>query len=131
MNIFILILVGVVGVLIGGWLGRGSVRRKKVFVERTGDELGEMREEAREALSDRTERRKEKILELMRKEVVHQEELGVCELVDRSPGITRLEVEKLLDVSRHTAHKYLNALEKEDKIEQVGCSGKDVYYILK
>jgi len=52
-------------------------------------------------------------------------------VVDRSPGITSDEVEKLLDVSDQTARKYLNELEDENKIEQVGDRGRGVYYILK
>ncbi|MCK5021724.1 MAG: DeoR family transcriptional regulator [Candidatus Pacebacteria bacterium] len=41
------------------------------------------------------------------------------------------DVEKLLDVSGATARKYLNELEDEAKITQIGKSGKDVYYTLK
>jgi|SRR3989344_1641991 len=34
----------------------------------------------------------------------------------------------LLDISRATAFRYLEELEKEDKIEQIGGFGKDVEY---
>ncbi len=45
--------------------------------------------------------------------------------------ITNNEVEKLLGVSDATATRYLDELEKEDKIEQVGKRGGFVYYKLK
>ena len=83
------------------------------------DELDEMREESKEALRERTEERKKRILELMDRETIHEKELGVCSLVDRSPGITCEEVEKLLGVSGGTARKYLNELEDEWKVRPV------------
>lgn len=46
-----------------------------------------------------------------------------------SPQVTNDEVEKLLHVSDATATRYLNALEKEGKIKQVGKTGKGVHYV--
>ena len=43
-------------------------------------------------------------------------------------GITNDEVEKLLHVSDATATRYLQALEKENKIKQTGVTGKAVFY---
>ena len=137
-----LIIGGVIGFLIAKAFQKNIPVNKKVFASKSEDELEEMREESREALSERTEKRKEKILELMRNErgknaeltekIESDEELEVCDaVVDRSPGITSDEVEKLLDVSDQTARKYLNELEDENKIEQVGDRGRGVYYILK
>ncbi|MBT7556596.1 hypothetical protein HN615_06690 [Candidatus Woesearchaeota archaeon] len=63
-------------------------------------------------------------------EAVHQEELKACNVEDIKKGITSENVEKLLDVSNTTAGRYLNALESENKIKQVGKSGKGVYYTL-
>jgi len=137
-----LIIGGVIGFLIAKAFQKNIPVNKKVFGAKSDDELEEMREESREALSERTEKRKEKILELMRNErgknveltekIESDEELEVCDaVVDRSPGITSDEVEKLLDVSGGTARKYLNELEDENKIEQVGDRGRGVYYILK
>ena len=45
-----------------------------------------------------------------------------------SPQVTNDEVEKLLHVSDATATRYLSALEKEGKIQQVGKTGKAVEY---
>ena len=42
--------------------------------------------------------------------------------------ITNNDVEKLLGVSDATATRYLDALEKEGKIRQVGKRGRFVYY---
>ena len=42
--------------------------------------------------------------------------------------ITNDEVEKLLHVSDATATRYLSALEKENKIKQVGKTGHGVVY---
>ncbi len=45
--------------------------------------------------------------------------------------ITNNDIEKLLNVSDATATRYLNELEKENKIEQIGKTGRSVYYQLK
>lgn len=41
------------------------------------------------------------------------------------------EVADLLDISRATAFRYLEELEKEGKIEQIGAFGRNVQYKLK
>ena len=46
-----------------------------------------------------------------------------------SPQVTNDEVEKLIHVSDKTAERYLNILEKENKIKQIGKTGKDVHYV--
>jgi len=51
------------------------------------------------------------------------------ELQDKD-RITNNDVEKLLGVSDATATNYLQELEDENKIEQVGKTGSGVYYIL-
>lgn len=42
--------------------------------------------------------------------------------------LTNADVENLLKVSDATATRYLDELEKEEKIRQVGKTGKHVYY---
>ena len=65
--------------------------------------------------SSKKEERKEKILTLFaEKEKVRNN-----------------DVEKLLKISNATTHRYLDELEKENKIEQVGKTGKHTYYIRK
>jgi Fic family protein len=122
------ILFFIAGIALGFYI---KCKTAKTFTPKQAEEMTEMREEAREALTERTESRKQKILELMKGETIHQEELQRCNIADIKKGITCDNVEKLLDVSDQTASKYLNELEKEQKIEQIGTSGKGVYYILK
>ncbi len=116
MNYILLIIVGLVAFFLGRRLGRRGA---------TPNQLNNIRESAHEALSKRTEDRKEEIL----KELRYRKELDDCKGTEKE-GVTRLEVEKLLDVSNDTALKYLNELEEEEKVLQVGV-GNQIYYILK
>ena len=121
------ILFFIAGIALGFYI---KDKTTKSFTPKQPEEMSEMRAEAHEALTERTESWKEKILNLMDGEAVHQEELKACNVEDIKKGITSENVEKLLDVSNTTAGRYLNALESENKIKQVGKSGKGVYYTL-
>src|SRR3989344_3403690 len=44
--------------------------------------------------------------------------------------ITNNDIEKLLGISDATATRYLNELEKEGRVRQVGETGRAVYYVL-
>lgn len=94
------------------------------------EEMDEMRAEAREALKERTEGRKERILDFMNIDAVHEEELKACNVVDIKEGVTSENVAKLLGVSSKTSRKYLNELESENRIKQHGKTGRNVYYTL-
>ena len=77
---------------------------------------------ARATIQDRKRKKLEKILEAL-------DGKGPTTLKLRRAGIiTNDEVEKLLHVSDATATRYLSALEKEGKIQQVGKTGKAVEY---
>ena len=130
MPYLILIVAVVVSFAIGWKTGKSARSEDGTFTPRQKEELGKMRVEARAALRERTEGRKEKILYLMDNEAVHDEELKACGVVDIKKGITSLNVKRLLDVSGGTARKYLNELEAENKIKQIGRAGRDVYYTL-
>ena len=130
MNYLILIIVAVAGFVIGRKTAKTTRKSNGTFTPKQPEELKEMRAEAREALTERTEKRKEKILNLMDSEAVHDKELQACGVKDIKKGITTENVEKLLDVSGGTARKYLNELESENKIKQNGESGRNVYYTL-
>ncbi len=133
----------IIGGVIGFWLGRRKSSGENFSPMKAGSEkLETMVEKAHEAVEERTEKRKERILELMqnrqeeneelKEKIESSDELKICNtVVDRSPGITCNEVEELLDVSDQTARKYLNELEDENKIIQLGESGRGVTYILK
>ncbi|MEX2515140.1 MAG: hypothetical protein WD335_03355 [Candidatus Paceibacterota bacterium] len=51
--------------------------------------------------------------------------------LDDHDTITNDDVEALLDLSHATATRYLDALEAEDLIEQIGTSGRSVHYEVK
>ena len=127
MNTLTIIIIAIVGIVIGYYL---KSKTTKTFTPKQAEEMSEMRAEAHEALTERTENRKQKILELMKGEAIHQEELKKCNVADIKKGITSENVEKLFDVSNATARKYLNELESENKIKQIGERGRDVYYTL-
>ena len=126
----IFIVVAVVSFAIGRKTGKSTRPGSGVFAPKQKEELKKLRESSRVALTERTEKRKEKILSLMDSEAVHDEELKACGVVDIKMGITSENVKRLLDVSGKTARKYLNELESEDKIKQIGERGRGVYYTL-
>ena len=123
MEIIFIILAGVIGFA----LGRFS---KKSFTPSSPEELEKLRESSRKALDQRTERRKEKIIEMMRDAEKRHEELRACKIETERRGVNRADVEELLGVSEQTALKYLNELEAEGRIAQIGLSGINVYYSL-
>ncbi|MEX0935177.1 MAG: hypothetical protein WDZ70_02540 [Candidatus Paceibacterota bacterium] len=123
MNIVYIIL----SVIVGYYIGR---KTKKTSLPSSPEEISEAQEAAREALSERTEGRKEEIVEMMQNAKERHEALKACGLAEERKGIHREDVERLLGVSAQTALKYLNSLEDDGKIEQIGVSGKDVYYKL-
>jgi len=121
------ILFFIAGISFGIWIKR---KKKISFQEMNPKKLEEVREKSKEALSERTDERKEKILEFMKAQLEHQKELEDCKPGISKQGISRKDIENLLDVSTQTALKYLNLLEEENKIKQIGQSGKDVHYTL-
>ena len=54
----------------------------------------------------------------------------ILALAQKKGRITNDDVEKLLRVSHKTASRYLEILEKENRIRQVGGTGRGVYYQL-
>lgn len=130
MNYIYLIIAGVLGYVFGKKFGKKQTNVHR-FDEFSKSEIQNIQKKAGNALHKRTENRKEKILEMMKNEAEHQKKLEACNL-DRKPAqVTSSDVEKLLDVSNDTARKYLNELESENKIEQVGDRGAGVYYKLR
>ena len=87
MNYIILIIVAIVSFAIGRKTARNARSEGRIFAPRQHKEILEMQEEAREALTERTERRKVKILNLMNGEAVHDEELKACGVEDIKKGI--------------------------------------------
>ena len=54
----------------------------------------------------------------------------ILEFLKSSDKVVNNDVEKLLGVSDATSTRYLNELEKEQKIKQIGTVGHAVYYRL-
>lgn len=52
----------------------------------------------------------------------------IMSLFDTQEQITNKDAQKLLRISRTTAFRYFNILEKQNKIKQVGNTGKSVFY---
>ena len=75
-------------------------------------------------------RRKESLIfgQAKRKQENKQKILDFLRTNDK---VTNNDIEKFLKVSDATATRYLNELEKEQKIRQIGTTGNAVYYVLK
>jgi len=52
----------------------------------------------------------------------------VMTLFEAKPQITNKDIQKLLRISSATATRYLDILESENRIKQVGNTGKSVFY---
>jgi len=110
------------------FLGRVSVKK---FTPQSSEILDEARKESKTALTSRTEKRKELVIQFMKDTLERQLDLEECSGMLMEKGITRDEVEDLLNVSATTARRYLTMLESDDKIVQIGKTGSDVRYELK
>ncbi len=107
MNYILLIIVGIAGIIIGGYFGVGK-NEGLIFGQ-----------------SKKKQENKIKILEFLRQ---MQNEHG--QDAEQTPKIRNNDVEKLCGVSDATATRYLDELEKEGKIRQIGTVGHTVYYRL-
>ncbi len=54
----------------------------------------------------------------------------ILEFLRENEKVVNNDIEKFLGVSDATATRYLDELEKENKVEQVGVTGSAVYYVL-
>jgi len=54
----------------------------------------------------------------------------ILEFLHENEKVTNNDIEKLLGVSDATATRYMNELEKEQKVRQIGKTGNAVYYVL-
>lgn len=99
-----LIIIGIAGVILGTYLGRRRGIAKK--------------EEKKELLVEKQAREKE------------ENKRQIVEFFDGVPGkrAANDDIEKLLGVSDATAERYLDELEKEGLVRQVGQTGRQVYY---
>jgi len=107
------ILIFILGALAGGivvFLLRTRLRKDKGFDERASVP------ETKTGLIDKQAKVKE------------GNKQQLLEFFASAQQVTNNDVEKLLGVSDATATRYLDELEKEGKIRQIGKTGKHVYY---
>jgi len=107
MNYIILIIAGIAGVILGTYLGR---RRKMRKMDKPLDYA-----RGKENKSE-DQKKKEENLQKIR------------ELFNARERLANNDIENLLAVSDATATRYLDELEKEGYIRQVGKTGRFVYY---
>jgi len=110
-------------ILVGMFIGSAIVwfltRRKVKELEKKLQEENQKSENPLKAFSQKQQEEK-------------QERKGkILELLQRQETITNDQVEKMLGVSDATATNYLQELEDENKIEQIGERGRFVSYRLK
>ena len=104
MSTILLIVIGILALTLGFWLGK-----KYSPVEEN-----------------------EKSLLINKQPEEKRKHLGkILEVLEAQSQITNNEVEKICGVSNATAERYLDELEKEGKIKQVGKTGRDVFYEIK
>ena len=104
-------------ILVGMFIGSTIVwllTRKKVKELEKRLEEGNPLEAFSQKQKEQKQERKTKILELLQKE----------------ESITNNQVEKMLGVSDATATRYLEELEQEGEIQQIGTEGRSVHYKL-
>jgi len=106
MQIFIYIIIFIAGFLTARAIN--DVRSASV----TKNELANIAQEGRDSIQSRIEKRKARILESAR----------------TKKRITNNDVEDMFCISDNTARRYLDDLEDEGKLTQIGVSGRGVYY---
>ena len=120
MKTFTFILVLIVGVVIGViWSMRKSKKDSKPNTNTQTEKSG-MTDLIDKEKTEK-ENNKNKILEFLKN--------GLTDSANPLQ-ITNNDVEKLIGVSDATAERYLNELEQEGKIKQIGLTGQSVHYEL-
>ena len=71
--------------------------------------------------------KKESLIELQTKEKEKNKQ-GILEILKTQTPLTNNHIEQLLGISDATATRYLEELEKEGRVRQVGKTGRYVYY---
>ena len=111
----------IIGLLWRGWVLKKEIKELQKEIERTEREKEEEEKIAsglegfNQKIQEIKEQRKQRIL----KELAEKEKIRANEVAD------------IFTISRITAFRYLEELEQEGKIEQIGAFGPNVYYQLK
>jgi Fic family protein len=72
-------------------------------------------------------KKKESLMEKQAREKVANKE-AILELLETQGSLTNNQIEKMLGIPESTATRYMDELEKEGKVKQVGDTGTGVYY---
>lgn len=102
------ILIFILGVIAGGVVVWFLLKRAK-------PEVGK-KPEKKESLIERQVREKQ------------ANKKKILELLETQTPLTNSRIEQLLGISDATATRYLDELEKEGRVRQVGKTGRNVYY---
>ncbi len=68
--------------------------------------------------------------DIQKQKEIEMRKYKILEFLTKYETITNDQVENLFKVSNSTAYRILEDLEREGKIEQIGNTGRNVYYIL-
>jgi len=120
MEYIILIIVGVAGMVLGTYFGRRRASNTSLNQSARLPASGGNR-------SIRSEGEKEWLIEKQAREKEENKQ-RILEVLETQTPLTNNQIEQSLGVSDATATRYLDELEKEGKVRQVGKTGKHVYY---
>jgi len=112
MNYIILIIAGICGMVVGSYLGKRQ-RVKKARALKKSEPADNLQATNEQATKEKAEN-KQKIMEFFATSLNYE--------------ATNNDIEELLEISDATATRYLDELEKEGLIKQVGKTGVSVYY---
>lgn len=115
MNYIILIIVGIVGIILGAYLGRRRAEKESKPLDETSLD------------NARDKQGKERLIEKQAQEK-EENKRKILEFFEPRERVANNDIEALLGVSDATATRYLDELEKEGLIRQVGKTGRHVYY---
>jgi predicted HTH transcriptional regulator len=81
--------------------------------------------------SNNEKKENEKTIPELKTEQKQESKQKILDFLQENEKITNKDVENLCNVSDATATRYLDELEKEEKIKQIGATGPSTYYRLK
>ena len=127
MNLFFIFILGMAVGAAAAWF---FTRRKIKEVER---ELKRTEKEKEEVLRQIQDSAISGIADFNRRlrEIKEERKRKILGELEKQSRVKTNEVADLLEVSRATAFRYLEELEQEGKIEQIGVTGRGVEYKLK
>lgn len=127
MNILLLVLGGVMAGIIIGYFVWGRKDSSSLDRLRTQNDSISAQNDSKEAQNDITDE-KHGIIKAESEEK-EKNMANVRAFVTGKDKITNEDIQALLNVSDATAVRYLDDLEKEGLLKQVGATGQSVYYI--